>query len=54
MEGRGLSMADAHGNVIAREGLDRCPICGSKYWENDRCVDCDAYAPDVLNVIEED
>lgn len=27
------------GNRFAQEGLDRC-VCGSKYWENDRCVDC--------------
>jgi hypothetical protein len=31
--------ADEHGNVYAREGVDRCH-CGVKYWENDRCVDC--------------
>jgi hypothetical protein len=31
--------ADVHGNQVAREGCDRC-ICGCKYWENDRCVDC--------------
>lgn len=30
---------DRHGNRIAREGCTRCP-CGSKYWENDACVDC--------------
>lgn len=28
-----------HGNRFAKEGLDRC-VCGSKYWEDDRCVDC--------------
>ncbi len=28
-----------HNNQIAEEGVDRCD-CGSKYWENDRCVDC--------------
>jgi hypothetical protein len=40
--------ADQHGNRIAREGCDRC-ACGSKYWENDRCVDCRAHvtAPGV-------
>lgn len=30
---------DMHGNAVAREGCDRCS-CGSKYWENDQCVDC--------------
>ena len=30
---------DRHGNRVAIEGLTRCP-CGSKYWENDACVDC--------------
>ena len=31
--------ADRHGNLIAEEGCDRC-ACGSKYWENDECIDC--------------
>jgi hypothetical protein len=31
--------ADKHGNLIAREGQDRCG-CGVKYWENDHCTDC--------------
>jgi hypothetical protein len=31
--------ADKHGNLIAREGADRCG-CGAKYWEDDKCVDC--------------
>ena len=26
-------------NRARQEGVDRCP-CGSKYWENDRCIDC--------------
>lgn len=30
---------DDHGNTYAEEGVDICH-CGSKYWENDRCVDC--------------
>ena len=30
---------DEHGNQIALEGCDRC-VCGCKYWEKDRCVDC--------------
>lgn len=30
---------DTHGNRYAQEGCDRCS-CGCKYWENDRCVDC--------------
>lgn len=33
------SNTDQHGNVLAREGCDRCP-CGAKYWENDTCVSC--------------
>lgn len=31
--------ADKHGNLVAEEGVSRCS-CGSKYWENDKCVDC--------------
>jgi hypothetical protein len=27
------------GNTIRREGVDRC-LCGCKYWEHDRCIDC--------------
>lgn len=30
---------DKHGNINAAEGCDRC-VCGCKYWENDKCVDC--------------
>jgi len=30
---------DVHGNINAEEGVSRC-TCGSKYWENDRCIDC--------------
>jgi len=30
---------DGHGNINAREGMDRCQ-CGCKYWEDDRCIDC--------------
>ena len=30
---------DKHGNYVAHEGCDRCE-CGSKYWENDTCIDC--------------
>jgi DNA-directed RNA polymerase subunit RPC12/RpoP len=33
--------ADRHGNLTAREGCSRC-LCGCKYWENDRCIDCGA------------
>jgi len=33
---------DDHGNSVARMGWDRC-MCGSKYWENDKCVDCDTH-----------
>lgn len=36
-------LPDQHGNRVAREGCDRC-ACGSKYWENDRCIDCGAAA----------
>lgn len=32
-------MTDRHGNTIAIEGCTRC-LCGCKYWENDRCIDC--------------
>lgn len=28
-----------HNNTVAVEGCTRC-VCGCKYWENDRCVDC--------------
>ena len=28
------------GNTNARSGLVRC-ACGCKYWEDDRCIDCD-------------
>ena len=27
------------GNKVRNSGIDRC-LCGSKYWERDRCVDC--------------
>lgn len=30
------------GNKFADEGLDRC-VCGSKYWERDRCIDCNTH-----------
>lgn len=30
---------DVHGNLVAREGCDRCS-CGCKYWEKDHCIDC--------------
>ena len=30
---------DKHGNINAAEGCDRC-VCGCKYWENDKCIDC--------------
>lgn len=32
-------LMDQHGNLVAEEGCDRCE-CGSKYWENDTCIDC--------------
>lgn len=40
--------ADRLGNVKAREGCDRC-YCGCKYWENDRCVDCNTSIDTCLN-----
>lgn len=33
--------ADRMGNLVAREGNDRCS-CGSPYWEFDTCIDCRA------------
>jgi len=30
---------DKYGNVLKREGCDRCS-CGSKYYEDDVCIDC--------------
>lgn len=45
-------MTDRHGNAVAREGLDLC-WCGCKYWENDRCVDCDTPIQRVLPVNDE-
>ena len=38
---------DQHGNLWANEGCDRC-FCGCKYWENDRCVDCNTRIEDVI------
>lgn len=35
-------MADKHANLVAREGYDRCG-CGCKYFENDRCTDCNTH-----------
>jgi hypothetical protein len=32
------------GNLVRQEGADRC-ICGCKYWENDRCIDCGGTEP---------
>lgn len=34
-----VTIADRFGNVTREHGVDRC-YCGSKYWENDRCIDC--------------
>jgi len=39
--------ADRHGNLIAREGQDRCG-CGAKYWEQDKCVDCGTHVRHAL------
>lgn len=41
-----MTAPDVHGNRVAREGYDRC-ACGCKYWENDRCVDCNASVADI-------
>lgn len=41
---------DIHGNRHAREGVTQC-WCGCCYWENDRCVDCNARA-DALDCPE--
>jgi hypothetical protein len=43
--------ADAHGNLIAREGCDRS-TCGCKYWEGDHCIDCGEYVVSVLSVAD--
>jgi hypothetical protein len=41
-----MQVPEAHGNRLAREGVDRCP-CGAKYWEHDRCVSCgDKFVPE--------
>lgn len=37
-ENKGTTM-DEHGNINATEGVSVC-VCGCKYWENDKCVDC--------------
>lgn len=42
-----LNSVDPHGNTIAREGVDRC-WCGSKYWLDDRCIDCDTAVTSTL------
>jgi hypothetical protein len=39
-----MSTTDQHNNSYAEEGVDRCD-CGCKYWESDRCVDCDSLHP---------
>jgi hypothetical protein len=35
-----MAGSDEHGNFTAENGVDRCP-CGTKYWENDQCIDCE-------------
>lgn len=35
-----------HGNTVAREGNDRC-ACGCKYWEFDRCIDCQSHVSEI-------
>lgn len=42
---------DQHGNKVAREGCDRC-FCGCKYWEKDRCVDCNTHISEVKDTNE--
>jgi hypothetical protein len=42
-----MSKPDQHGNAVAQEGCDRC-FCGCKYWENDRCVDCNTHVSNVI------
>jgi len=39
-------MTDKHDNTLAREGYDRCS-CGCKYWEHDRCIDCNTHVNDI-------
>ncbi len=41
---------DQHGNVVAEEGLTTC-VCGCKYWENDKCIDC-GMTPERLWIIQ--
>lgn len=43
--------ADALGNTIAREGLDRC-VCGSKYWENNICIDCSMHVTEARKAVK--
>ena len=40
---------DDHGNLVARENIDRCH-CGCKYWENDHCCDCDSHVSAAVSV----
>ena len=37
-----------HGNINAVEGVDLC-VCGCKYWENDKCIDCGLLIEQVKN-----
>ena len=42
-----LSGEDDHGNVKARDCIDRC-TCGGWYWENDHCADCGGYIEEAV------
>lgn len=41
---------DQFNNVVAEEGFTIC-ICGCKYWENDKCIDC-GMTPERLWIIQ--
>src|SRR5690348_11659956 len=45
-----IQRQDKHGNVVAQEGITLC-TCGSKYWENDKCIDC-GMTPERLWIIQ--
>jgi len=40
-------MPDELHNYIARGGVDLC-WCGAKYWEQDRCIDCNTHILDSV------
>lgn len=45
-----IQRQDKHGNVVAQEGITLC-VCGCKYWENDKCIDC-GMTPERLWIIQ--